>query len=166
MDLSWALREEAMRAYATARRRAMAALCFVAAGILGWDQVRSDTQRAEKSERARIALTQALPKMDGEHLKATVVEVNYGPGEASAAHSHPCPVFGYVATGALRTQVRGEQEVVYRAGESFYEPPNGVHVVSANASQKEPARLIAYFVCDHDAPLSVAAPWAAGAGGK
>jgi quercetin dioxygenase-like cupin family protein len=144
----------------------MAALCFVAAGILGWDQVRSDTQRAESSERARVCLTQALPKMDGERLKATLVEVNYGPGEASAAHSHPCPVIGYVAAGALRTQVRGEKEVVYRAGESFYELPNGVHMVSANASQREPAKLIAYFVCDHDAPLSVAAPLAAGAGGN
>jgi hypothetical protein len=33
-----------------------------------------------------------------------------------------------------------------------------VHVVSANASQTEPAKLIAYFICDHDARLSVAAP--------
>ncbi|HXN27350.1 MAG TPA: cupin domain-containing protein [Candidatus Acidoferrales bacterium] len=155
-----------MRAYATARRGASAALCFLAAGILGWDQVRSDTQRAEKSERARIVLTQELPKMDGEHLKATLVEVSYGPGEASAAHSHPCPVIGYVAAGALRTQVRGEKEVVYTAGESFYEAPQGVHVVSANASQTEPAKLIAYFVCDHDAPLSLAAPGSAGRGGK
>jgi len=153
-----------MRAYATVRRRAVAALCLAAAGILGWDQVRSDTRRAEQSERARIALTQALPKMDGERLQATLVEVNYGPGEASAAHSHPCPVIGYVAAGALRTEVRGEKEVVYTAGESFYEAPNGMHLVSANASQTEPAKLIAYFVCDQNAPLSVAAP--AGAGGK
>jgi quercetin dioxygenase-like cupin family protein len=166
MDLSLGQREEAMRVYGTGRRWAIAALCFVAAGILGWDQVRSDTQRAEKSERARIVLTQALPKMDGEHLKATLVEVNYGPGEASAAHSHLCPVIGYVAAGALRTQVRGEKEMVYTAGESFYEAPQGVHVVSANASQTEPAKLIAYFVCDHDAPLSLAAPGAAGPGGK
>jgi quercetin dioxygenase-like cupin family protein len=155
-----------MRAYATGRRRAVAALCLAAAGILGWDQVRSDAQRAEKSERARIVRTQALPKMDGERLQATLVEVNYGPGEASAAHSHPCPVIGYVAAGALRTEVRGEKEVVYTAGESFYEPPNGMHLVSANASQTEPARLIAYFVCDQNAPLSVAAPAAEGAGGK
>jgi quercetin dioxygenase-like cupin family protein len=147
-----------MRAYGMAGRSAIAALCVVAAGFLGWDQVRSDTQRAEKSERARVVLTEGLPKMDGEHLKATLVEVNYGPGESSEPHSHPCPVIGYVVAGALRTQVRGEKEAVYRAGESFYEPANGVHAVSANASATEPAKLIAYFVCDHDAPLSVAAP--------
>jgi quercetin dioxygenase-like cupin family protein len=155
-----------MRAYGMIGRGAVAALCVVAAGFLGWDQVRSDSQRAEKSERARIVMAQALPKMDGEQLKATLVEVNYGPGESSEPHSHPCPVIGYVVAGSLRTQVRGEQEAVYTAGESFYEAANGVHVVSANASQTEPAKLIAYFVCDHDAPLSVAAPEATGPGGK
>jgi quercetin dioxygenase-like cupin family protein len=147
-----------MRSYGMAGRSAAAFWCVVAAGILGWAQARSGMQRAEKSERARIVLAEALPAMDGNHLKATLVEVNYGPGESSAPHSHPCPVIGYVVAGALRTQVRGEQEVLYQAGESFYEPANGVHVVSANASQTEPAKLIAYFVCDHDAPLSVAAP--------
>jgi quercetin dioxygenase-like cupin family protein len=155
-----------MRAYEMAGRCVVAALCVTAAGLLGWDQVRSDTQQAENSERARIVLQRALPKMDGERLKVTLVEVNYGPGESSSPHSHPCPVIGYVAAGALRTQVRGEREAVYKAGESFYEPANGVHEVSGNASQTEPARLIAYFVCDRDAPLSVAAPEAAGPGGK
>jgi quercetin dioxygenase-like cupin family protein len=166
MDLSLALREEAMKTYGMAGRIAVAVLCVVAAGIPGWDQVRSDTRRAASTERARIVLTQALPKLDGEHLKATLVEVNYGPGESSEPHSHPCPVIGYVVAGALRTQVRGENEVVYKAGESFYEAANGVHVVSANASQTDPAKLIAYFVCDHDAPLSIAASDAAGPGGK
>jgi quercetin dioxygenase-like cupin family protein len=166
MDLSLAQREEAMRAYGMAGSSVVAALCVMAAGFLGWDQVRSDMQHAEKGERARIVLERALPKMDGEHLKVTLVEVNYGPGESSAPHSHPCAVIGFVAAGSLRTQVRGEKEAVYTAGESFYEPAHGVHVVSANASQTEPAKLIAYFVCDQDAPLSVASPQAAGPGGK
>ena len=155
-----------MRTYGMTGRSAGAALCVAVVGLLGWAQVRSDTQHAQKSERARIVLAEALPKMDGEHLKATLVVVNYGPGESSEPHSHPCPVIGYVAAGALRTQVRGENEAVYTAGQSFYEPAHGVHVVSANASQTEPAKLVAYFVCDHDAPLSVAAPEAAEPGGK
>jgi len=59
---------------------------------------------------------------------------------------------------ALRTKVKGETEAVYNVGESFYEAPNGIHAVSANASHNEPARFLAFFVCDHDAPLSVAPP--------
>ena len=155
-----------MGSYGMRSRVTAAAACVVAAGFLGWGQVRSDTQRQEKSERARIVLAKALPKMDGDHLKVTLVEVNYGPGESSASHSHPCPVIGYVLAGTLRTQVRGEAEAVYKPGESFYEAANGVHAVSANASATEPAKFVAFFVCDHDAPLSVAAGAAAGPGGN
>ena len=97
----------------------------------------------------------SLPPLDGSHLRATVVEVNYAPGEADKPHSHPCTVIGYVAQGAIRFQVKGGPESVLKAGESFYEPPNGIHQVSANASEKEPAKLIAFFICDHDTPLTV-----------
>ena len=97
-------------------------------------------------------------RMNGDKLSVTIVEVNYGPGESSMPHSHPCPVIGYVLEGTLRTQVKGEPEAIYKAGESFYEAPNGVHIVSANASDKVRAKFLAYFVCDQHAPLSVAAP--------
>jgi len=106
----------------------------------------------------RTVLSQALPVMDGGRLKVSVVEVTYGPGGSSPPHSHPCAVIGYVIEGALRTQVQGGPEALLKAGESFYEAPNAVHRISANGSDKEPARFIASFICDHDTPLSVAAP--------
>jgi quercetin dioxygenase-like cupin family protein len=112
----------------------------------------------DQTERARITFSHALPQLDGGHLEVTVVEVTYGPGESSPPHSHPCAVTGYVVKGALRTRVGGGPEAIYKVGESFYEAPNGVHLVSANASKERPAKFIAYFVCDHDAPLSVAVP--------
>jgi quercetin dioxygenase-like cupin family protein len=119
---------------------------------------------AEPANReARVAIEHALPKLDGDHLKVSLVEVNYAPGASSKAHSHPCPVIGYVAEGSIRFQVKGEAEVVYKTGETFYEAPNGVHQVSANASDKLPAKLLAYFVCDHETPLSVPPPQSAGA---
>src|SRR5271166_767112 len=125
---------------------------------LAWTQSPSPAKHLETKERARVALSQALPKLNGDHLKATVVEVHYGPGESSQPHTHPCAVIGYVVEGALRTQVKGEPEAIYKTGESFYEAPNGVHVVSANASQTEAATFIAYFVCDHDTPFSSDVP--------
>jgi len=106
-------------------------------------------------DRARVLLSTPIPPLDGAHVKATLVEVNYGPGEASPPHSHPCAVIGYVVEGAIRTQVEGEPEHTYEAGGTFYEAPNGVHAVSANASATRPAKLVAYFVCDRDVPLSV-----------
>ena len=86
------------------------------------------------------------------------MEVHCGPGEASSPHSHPCAVMGYIVQGAVRTQLQGEPERIYKAGESFYEAPNGVHLVSANASSTKPAMLVAYLICDHDTPLSVDMP--------
>jgi quercetin dioxygenase-like cupin family protein len=133
---------------------------------LAWTQGASPTKHSETKERVRVALSHALPRLNGDHLKATVVEVHYGPGESSPPHSHPCAVIGYIVEGALRTQVKGEIEAIYKAGESFYEAPNGVHVVSANASQTEAATFIAYFVCDHNTPLSSAVPERVTPGGK
>jgi quercetin dioxygenase-like cupin family protein len=60
-----------------------------------------------------------------------------------------------VTEGSLRTQVKGEPEMIYHAGQSFYEAPNGVHLVSANASSIQPATLVAFLICDHDTPLSI-----------
>jgi len=105
--------------------------------------------------RSRVAIAQALPRLKGDHLEATVVEVTYAPGGANATHRHPCPVIGYVLEGALRMQVKGQPEKIYNVGETFYESPTDVHVVSANASQSAPARFLAYFVCDHPTALSI-----------
>ena len=103
----------------------------------------------------RIAMSQALPPMKGDSLSITLVEVSYGPGASSPPHSHPCPVVGYVISGALRTQVKGEPEATYRVGESFYEKPNSGHLVSGNASAKDSVTFLAYFICDQRSPLSV-----------
>jgi quercetin dioxygenase-like cupin family protein len=120
-----------------------------------WSQGGVSSSSGEANNRARVVLSQSLPRLDGDHLKAFLVEVNYGPGEASEPHSHPCAVIGYVVEGVLRTQVRGEPERIYKSGQSFYEAPNGVHLVSANGSSTEPAKLVAYLICDRDTPLSV-----------
>jgi len=132
------------------------AILFAVASIIGGES----RNEAKSAASARIAIAQALPQMKGDTLSVKLVEVAYAPGESSAAHSHPCPVIGYVISGALKFQVRGEPERVYKAGDTFYEAPNGVHQISANASQTEPAKFLAYFVCDHDTPLTVPPPGA------
>ena len=129
-------------------------------------QTATSAAQADSGKQVRVAFTQALPRLDGSHLKASVVEVTYAPGVSSAPHSHPCPVIVYVVKGALRAKVKGEPEAVYHAGESFYEAPNGVHEVSANASKTEAVKFVAYFVCDHDTEMSVPPPSAQPAGGK
>jgi hypothetical protein len=53
--------------------------------------------------------------MDGGHLEVEVVEVA---GGSSSPHSHPCPVIAVVVEGTIRTQVKGEPEAIYKAGQA------------------------------------------------
>lgn len=135
-------------------------LVVAAAVVTSFARARASlqTSRSASEERARVTFSTPLPRLDGDHLKAILVEVHYGPGEFSAPHTHSCPVIGYVLQGAIRIQINGEAEAIYKPGESFYEPPGSLHQVSANASTTEPAAFVAFFLCDHDAPLSTETP--------
>ncbi|MGB0035631.1 MAG: cupin domain-containing protein [Candidatus Acidiferrales bacterium] len=132
----------------------------VGAESFGWRSAAAP-QAKQKSSKERIR--QALPPLDGDNLTVTLLEVTYPPGTASESHSHSCPVIGYVIEGTMRSQVKGQAAKIYEAGDSFYEPPNGVHAISRNASDTKPARLLAYFLCDKAGPLS--SPSKSGSGG-
>jgi quercetin dioxygenase-like cupin family protein len=115
---------------------------------------RDHRRETAPANQARPAFAHPLPALDGARLEATLVEVSYPPGGGSAPHTHPCAVIGYVLSGALRSRVDHEPERIYHSGEGFYEAPNSRHQVSANASAEQPVRFLAYFTCDHRAPLS------------
>ena len=95
-----------------------------------------------------VVFDQPLPDAPGKSMK--VVLVDYEPGGASPAHTHPQSAFIYatVLEGAVRSSVNGSPEKVYQAGEHFIEEPGSFHGVSANASDTEPSRLMAVFVLD------------------
>lgn len=135
----------------------LAAALIVGAGIERGTQqtgVASITQAGI----ARQVIAQRMPQLDGKNLTTTLVEVSYPPGGASQAHSHPCAVIAYVLEGEIESQVQGQPAAIYKAGQTFYEPPHGVHAISRNASQTRPARLLAYFLCDQPGPLTVPPP--------
>ncbi len=100
-----------------------------------------------KSE-VTVVFDRALPNVPGKSMRAVLVE--YAPGGASPSHRHPPSAFIYatVLEGAVRSKVNDGPEQVYRAGESFVEMPGDHHGVSANASDTEPAKLLAVFVVD------------------
>ena len=50
--------------------------------------------------------------------------------------------------GASRSQVNDGPLTTYKAGESWSELPGDRHAVSANASETQPAKLLAVFVVD------------------
>jgi quercetin dioxygenase-like cupin family protein len=128
-------------------------LLLIAVGWIGFAGITASSA-SPLDALTRTVFSHALPPLDGSHLQLTTVEVTYPPGGFSTPHSHPCPVIGYVLKGAVRMQVKGGPVNVFKAGDSFYEPPNGIHLISANASAEQPAIFLAYFLCDHAAPLS------------
>ena len=54
-------------------------------------------------------------------------------------------------------QVRGEAPITLVPGQTFYEGPDDVHVVSRNASHTAPAKFLVFFVKDKGAPILVPA---------
>lgn len=92
----------------------------------------------------------AIPNIPGKSMIA--VQVDYAPGEKTPSHRHERSSFimAYVVKGAIRSQVNDEPVRVYRAGETWFENPGAHHVISENASDTEPARLLAVFVTDSD----------------
>ncbi|MEH2540084.1 MULTISPECIES: cupin domain-containing protein [unclassified Bradyrhizobium] len=97
--------------------------------------------------------SEKLPNVPGKSLTAVVV--NYEPGGKSASHHHAGSVFAYVLSGSIRSENSATGPArVYKAGESFFEPPGSEHLVSENASTTEPASLLAVFVADDGAQLT------------
>jgi quercetin dioxygenase-like cupin family protein len=94
----------------------------------------------------------ALPNVAGKRI--TVVRVFYGPGGFTPPHTHSGSVTAYVTKGEIRSQLGGGPVETFKVGQSFFEPPGSTHLVSANASNTEPAELIAVFVADEGAQLT------------
>jgi quercetin dioxygenase-like cupin family protein len=111
---------------------------------------------AQSPEETKLVFEHAIPNIDGKRMVAVVV--TYPPGGKSMPHHHAGSAFIYahVLSGVIRSQVENDPARLYRAGEGFYEVPGSHHRISENASDKDPASLLAIFVVDStDQPLTV-----------
>jgi quercetin dioxygenase-like cupin family protein len=122
-------------------------LCAAALAVVSLTAASAQDASADK-RKVTLVYDQALPNVPGKSIRGVLVQ--YGPGDSSPAHTHPSSAFIYatVLEGAIRSQVNDGPVTTYRAGESWSENPGDRHLVSANASTTEPARLLAVFVVD------------------
>ena len=129
-----------------------AGVALVMAGVL----LAGGTSRADAEEvgvEVKPVSAEKLANAPGKTLTAVVV--NYAPGGKSGKHHHAGSVLAYVLSGVIRSENSATGPVkVYKAGESFFEPPGSEHLVSENASATEPASLLAVFVADDRAQLT------------
>jgi quercetin dioxygenase-like cupin family protein len=94
----------------------------------------------------------SLPNVPGKRV--TIVRVFYGPGGFTPPHQHAGSVTAYITKGEIRSPLGGGPVEVFKVGQSFFEPPGATHMISANASNTEPAELVAVFVADEGAQLT------------
>ena len=100
-----------------------------------------------------------LPNVNMDGWEVTVSYVDYPPGRVGAVHHHAGFVLAYVLEGAVIAKISGQgEEKTYRTGEMFYEQPGATHEVSKNASQTQPAKLLAMIFSKKGSTLTTPGP--------
>jgi quercetin dioxygenase-like cupin family protein len=99
----------------------------------------------------RSLLSKDVTAVPGKELLMLTVE--YSPGESSPAHTHHAQAMVYVLEGSIVMQAKGKAPVTLAPGQTWYEGPEDVHLVSRNASDSAPAKYLVFIVKDKGAPI-------------
>lgn len=99
-----------------------------------------------------VTTLMSKPFADIEGKEGLVITVEYAPGASTPKHVHKAHVFVYMLEGSVNMQVEGGERVTLKPGDTFYELPTDVHLVSENASDTEPAKFLVFFVKDQGVP--------------
>jgi quercetin dioxygenase-like cupin family protein len=114
-------------------------------------------QSTPAASRSKQLFQHDLPDLTMKGWSVTAVEVNYKPGQASAAHRHPGITIACVLEGEVVSKIGDGPEKTYAVGEMFLETPGQLHAVSRNASDTKPARLLAILMAEKGVPLTTPA---------
>jgi quercetin dioxygenase-like cupin family protein len=106
---------------------------------------------AENTAHVTSLMKKDLPNYPGK--EGLMISVEYGPGGSDPIHKHDANAFVYVLEGSIVMQVKGEKEVTLSPGETFYEGPSDIHLVSRNASKTKPAKFIVVLLKNKGAPV-------------
>ncbi|MEK1903983.1 MAG: cupin domain-containing protein [Rhizobium sp.] len=106
---------------------------------------------AEDTAKVKSLMSKDLPHYPGK--EGLMISVDYGPGGSSPIHKHEADAFVYVLEGSIVMQVKGEKEVTLSPGDTFYEGPSDIHLISRNASKTKPAKFIVVLVKKKGAPV-------------
>ena len=140
-----------------AQRVLLVVLYLLATASLAGNRVTSpvfadESAAAIQNTKATPLLTKELTGIAGK--EAVMLTVEYPPGASSSKHRHNAHTFVYVLEGSVVMQVASGKEMTLGPGQTFYETPDDVHVVSKNASNTQPAKFLVFFLKDKGAPAS------------
>lgn len=134
--------------------------CMYADSIDSRDEAQTAGSTVQDAGRAGVDLVfrHDLPNLTMDDWEVTVSTVDYAPGRVGKVHHHAGFVLAYVLEGNIVTKVSGQEERTYKPGEMFYEPPGSTHEVSRNASETQPAKLLALIFAKKGAQLTMPGP--------
>ncbi|NOV21874.1 cupin domain-containing protein [Ensifer adhaerens] len=104
---------------------------------------------------ARVTPLMSKDLQDYPGKEGLMLSVEYQPGGSSPIHRHDAHAFVYVLEGSIVMQVKGGEEVTVAPGETYYESPSDIHLVSRNASTTSPARFVVVLLKKKDAPAVI-----------
>jgi quercetin dioxygenase-like cupin family protein len=141
------------------RRDAIASLAVFAELLASAGQAEAQAAQTTAAPAQPPVFVQNLPNVSLDGWEVTVSHVDYAPGRVGTAHHHAGFVLAYVLQGSVITKITGQgPENTYKVGQMFYEQPGATHEVSRNASQTEPARLLAMIFAKKGSTLTTQGP--------
>ena len=150
-----------MPAMMITRREAVASFAVLADWLVASAQADAQTPppSATPTPPRPPVFKQDLPNVTLDDWEVTVSHVDYPPGRVGAVHHHAGFVLAYVLEGAVVTKISEQgEEKTYAVGQMFYEQPGATHEVSRNASQTQPAKLLAMIFAKKGSVLTTPGP--------
>jgi quercetin dioxygenase-like cupin family protein len=139
----------------TSSKRTLALVFLITSSLIPTSTLMA--QKIVKTPMAQETITPLITKdlavLPGEQV--LMYTVDFPPGFSSPVHRHNAQVSVYMLEGSVVMQVRGQKELTLGPGQSFYEDPNDVHVVSRNASSSKPAKFLVFLINKKGAPLVI-----------
>jgi quercetin dioxygenase-like cupin family protein len=99
-------------------------------------------------------LEEAIPSTNPAIKLVRGARIRFAPRQPTGFHRHPISVAGVVTAGSFIIKKEGEPEKVVKTGEPFFEAAGVTTERFDNASDTEPAEIVAFFLTDtKDRPL-------------
>ena len=95
---------------------------------------------------------ESLPELP-KNQEVVMITVEYKPGESTPPHRHNAHTYLYVLEGSVGMQVKGSEQVTLVPGDTFYELPDDIHIVSKNMSETETAKFLVLMIKTKGKPI-------------
>ena len=112
---------------------------------------------ADKKAASKVKVTQLREQSltDMPDKEGLMLMVEYPPGKVSKPHRHDAHTFLYIIEGSMIMQVEGKEPVTLNVGDTYYESPEDIHLLSKNASDTEPAKFLVVSVNKKGSPVVI-----------